>query len=48
MLIAIYVDGLTLTRDHEKRIAQTKEASCTEFEMIDLGILYLFLGVEVM
>ena len=47
MLIAVYVDDLTLTGDHEEKIAQTKEALCTEFEMTDLGLMHFCLGIEV-
>lgn len=47
MLIAVYVDDLTLTGDHEEKIAWTKEALCKEFEMTDLGLMHFCLGIEV-
>ena len=47
MLIAIYMDDLTLTRDHEERISHKKEALCIEFEMIDLRLMHFCLGIEI-
>ena len=47
VIIIIYVDDLVLTRDHEECISQTQECLKTKFEMLDLGILHYFLGIEV-
>lgn len=47
MLIAVYVDDLTLTGDHEEKIAQTKEDLCAEFEITNLGLMHFCLGIEV-
>lgn len=39
MVIVVYVDDLTLTGDHEEKIAQTKVCYCIQFEMTDLRLM---------
>ena len=46
MTIVLYVDDLLITRNDEDLIQQTRKASSTDFEMIDLGLLHYCLGIE--
>ena len=45
-IIVIYVDDLILTSD-EQLINSCKEDLAREFEMMDMGLLHYFLGLEI-
>lgn len=46
MIICLYVDDLLVTRSNLKGIEEFKRTMEAEFEMIDLGKLSYFLGME--
>jgi hypothetical protein len=45
--IVVYVDDLILVCNHQNKLLQIKEKLSQKFEMMDLGELYIFLGMEV-
>ena len=45
MIVCLYVDDMIYTRNIELTIF--KDAMQSEFEMLDLGIMKYFLGIEV-
>ena len=47
MIVALYVDDLIMTRNHEDKISQMKQMLSGEFEMIDLRQMHFCLGIEV-
>ena len=47
LIVVLYVDDLIFTRNDKALIDGFKEAMKSEFEMIDLGLLKYFLGIEV-
>ena len=46
-LVGVYVDDLIITRSNTQRIEEFKSSMQTKFEMIDLGLLNTYLGIEV-
>lgn len=48
LIVVDYVDGLVLTRNKPNIIFRLKSPPTGTFEMIDLGILNLFLGIQVL
>ena len=46
LILLLYVDDLFLTRE-ENLIAACKKDHASEFEMIDLGVMHYYLGMEV-
>jgi hypothetical protein len=46
IILLLYVDDLFITRD-ERLITSCKESLALEFEMIDIGLMHYFLGLEV-
>ena len=48
LVVAIYVDDLVLTRKKPNLIFRLKSSLADTFEMIDLGILHFFLGLQVL
>lgn len=46
LLICLYVDDLLVTGDSEEEIAEFKRSMKKEYDMIDLGHLSYFLGLE--
>ena len=47
LIVVLYVDDLIFTGNDNFLIGEFKEAMKNEFEMIDLGLLKYFLGIEV-
>lgn len=47
VVIILYVDDLIITGNNENLISQFKVELKNGFEMIDLGILHYYLGIEV-
>ena len=47
LIVFLYVDDLIFTGNDKALIGEFKEAMKNEFEMIDLGLLKYFLGIEV-
>ena len=47
LIVVLYVDDLIFTGNDKALIDDSKEAMKNEFEMIDLGLLKYFLGIEV-
>jgi len=47
LIIVLYVDDLILTGSQLISIQKLKENLKNEFEMIDLGLLHYFLGVQI-
>ena len=47
MAIMIYVDDLIITGDNQGFIYVTKWKLHAQFDMIDMGLLHLFLGLEI-
>ena len=47
LVVVLYVDDLIFTGNDKALIGDFKEAMKNEFEMIDLGLLKYFLGIEV-
>ena len=47
LIVVLYVDDLIFTGNDNFLIGDFKEALQNEFEMIDLGLLTYFLGIEV-
>ena len=45
--IVIYVDDLIISRDDQGSIFATKQKLHAQFDMIDLGLLHFFLGLEI-
>ena len=48
LIASIYVDDLLLTSNDEELLNQFKRSMMDEFDMIDLGKMRYFLGIEVM
>lgn len=48
MIIVLYVDDLVITGNHHDIILLLKRQLADTFEMIDLGILHFFLGLQVL
>lgn len=46
VILILYLDDLSFIGDHEKKINQLKEQLKARFEMIDLGLLSFYLGIE--
>jgi len=46
IIILLYVDDLLLTRDDKKKIKQVQKTLIENFEMTNLGLTRLYLGVE--
>jgi hypothetical protein len=44
--MVLYVDDLLITKDHIKKIHWLKNELFFQFEMIELGLLKLFVGVN--
>ena len=47
MIVVLYVDDLSMTGNHKENICHTKQMLSGEFEMIDLGLVHFYLGIEV-
>ena len=47
LIVVLYLDYLIFTRNDNFLIGDFKEAMKNEFEMIDLGLLKYFVGIEV-
>lgn len=47
MIVSLYVDDLIFKRSKVNQVEEFKEVMNKEFEMIDLGLLKYFLGLEV-
>ncbi len=47
VIIVIYVDDLIITRDSDANIFDLKKLLKQKFEMKDLGVLRIFLDIEV-
>ena len=47
LMIGVYVDDMTITRSNSHKIISFKENMKKVFEMIDVGILSSYLGVEI-
>ena len=47
MDIVIYVDDLIISGDDQGFISATKQKLHAQFDMIDLGLLHFFLGLEI-
>ena len=47
LIVVLYVDDLIFTGNDKALIGEFKEAMKSEIEMIDLGLLKYFLGIEV-
>jgi hypothetical protein len=47
LLLGVYVDDLIVTGSRTSVIAKFKEEMSTRFSMSDLGLLKLYLGIEV-
>ena len=47
MIVVLYVDDLVIIGNHEEKISQTKQILGREFEMTDLRLMHLCLGIEV-
>jgi len=47
MVVILYMDDLIIRVSHQKRISQTQELLQREFEMTNLELMHLCLGVEV-
>ena len=47
LIVVLYVDDLIFIGNVKALIDEFKEAMKSEFEMIDLGLLKYFLGIEV-
>ena len=46
-IIVLYVDDLIITGGNLDHIRKVKSALGKEFEMIDMGLLHFFLGLEI-
>jgi len=44
--MVLYVDDLLIIKDHVKKIAWLRNELLFQFEMIELGLLKLFISVE--
>ena len=47
IIIVLYVDDLIITGDHTHDIEITKDQLKKAFEIIDLGLMHYFLGMQV-
>ena len=47
ILLVIYVDDIIIISSEENMIEQIKSNMSKDFDMIDLGLLHYYLGVEV-
>ena len=47
MIVNVYVDDLIYTGDDEIMISEFKGSMMKEFDMLDLGKMKYFLGIEV-
>ena len=47
LIVVLYLDDLIFTRNDNFLIAEFNEAMKNKFEVIDLGFLKYFLGIEV-
>ncbi|KAL0343433.1 UNVERIFIED_CONTAM: hypothetical protein Sangu_1230700 [Sesamum angustifolium] len=47
LIVSLYVDDLIYTGNNEKMIQDFKEDMMKTFEMSDLGLMHLFLGIEI-
>ena len=47
VIILLYVDDLVITGDHTHDIEITKDQLKQVFEIIDLGLMHYFLGIQV-
>ena len=47
LIVVLYVDDLIFTRNDNFLIGEFKKAMQNEFEMIELGLLKYFLGIEI-
>ncbi|GAA0152571.1 hypothetical protein LIER_37516 [Lithospermum erythrorhizon] len=47
IIVIIYIDDLVCTREDEELIADFKASMLREFDMTDLGVMFYFLGIEV-
>jgi hypothetical protein len=48
LIVALYVDDLVITGSNVNLILGLKKQLANTFEMIDLGLLHLFLGIQVL
>ena len=47
ILVALYVDDFIFSGNNDEMIEEFKSTTTREFDMIDLGLLKFFLGLEV-
>jgi len=47
VILGVYVDDLIVTGGNPNNVKTFKNEMMTEFEMIDLGLLSYYLGIEV-
>ena len=48
IIVSIYVDDLLFTSDDKSMLSEFKSYMLKEFDMIDLGLMQFFLGIEMM
>ena len=48
LIVALYVDGLLITGNNVNLILGLQKQLADTFEMIDLGLLHLFLGIQIL
>ena len=48
LIVSLYVDDLIFTGNDEYMFAEFKNSMMLEFDMIDLGKMRYFLGIEIM
>ncbi|KAK4420060.1 Retrovirus-related Pol polyprotein from transposon TNT 1-94 [Sesamum alatum] len=47
MIVLLYVDDMIITGNHDDEVGKLRGELSTQFKMKDLGMLSLFLGLEV-
>lgn len=47
ILLSIYVDDMSYTKNSSDILIEFKKNMMSEFEMIDLRLLYYFLGIKI-
>lgn len=48
LIVCWYVDDLIFTKNDSRMFSEFEETMTKEFEMIDMGLMSYFLGLEVM